>query len=189
MEYPAIMRSRYLRAKIPVRLQGVMTDHDFVNRLVDSSTPDGFLRRYLVQFREGNILRAEGQYKTCGKGLWIVGGEEADVVAAAVLQSLLLDQTIESGFYVNVHDLVEAESPTGESFGDNLFSDLLVLQGPGDHHQSASGWSDNIIFGLLRRRYDRGLPTIVSSPWAPKRTVPQAFADQVFVEVGVRTNV
>lgn len=186
MDYPAIMRSRYSRAKIPVRLQGFLADHSLVSELVDTSNPPGRIRNYLKSFREGDILRAVGKYKTCGRGLWIVGGEEADVIAAAILQSLILDQTIESGFYVNVHDLVEAESPTGESFGDNLFSDLLVLQGPGDQHQSASGWSDNIIFGLLRRRYDRGLPTIVSTPWPAGKTLPSGFAKQAFSVVGVR---
>jgi hypothetical protein len=42
----------------------------------------------------------------------------------------------------------------------------MIIEGVGTHHQSASGWSDTVISGVLSRRYDRGLPTIVTTPIA-----------------------
>lgn len=184
--YPAIMKSRFAKASIPVRLQGIFAQRDHVAELVDGCRPDGIVRRYLAAFRDGTVLRAPGEYRTCGKGLWLRGGEDATVVATALLQTLLLEQHVESAIYVNVHDLLDSESPDGESMGDILMADLMVLQGPGEQYKSASGWSDSVIFGLLRRRYDNGLPTLVATAKSIENSgLPVDFLRQVFTEVSI----
>lgn len=188
-EYPAIMRSRYRAANIPVRLQGLMEDHTLVSEALAGCTPQNVVDRYLAAFRDGRILRATGQYRTCGKGLWMHRGEAADVLGAALLQTLLLQETVESGLFLSVHDLLDSETPEGEVLGDRAFCDLLVLQGLGEEHRSATGWSGSVIFGLLRRRYDRGLPTIVSGNYAPDKSgIPESFIKSAFIEVMVRSS-
>lgn len=187
VEYPAIMRSRYRKAAIPVRLRGILEDHALVQAMLARCLPSNAVSGYAQAFRDGQVLRAEGRFKTCGKGLWLRGGEEADVIAAAVLQTLLLQEVVESGMYLSVHDLIEGERPGGSPREGALDCDLVVLQGAGDHYRTESGWSDSVVSGFLRRRFDRGLPTIVPSLHASSKSgLPESLCRSAFVEVLVQ---
>jgi len=171
-------------AHIPVPLQGLMGQQGIIDQCVAQAVPAGVTSGYTGQFRAGNILRATDSYKMSGKGLWLVGSEAPDIVAAAITQSLLLDSHIENALFINVLDFIEAESPNGDSLGDRRFVDLLVLQGVGDHHQSLSGYSDSLLYGLLTRRYARGLPTLVTTEFQPDRcALPAHLIKKAFIVV------
>lgn len=42
-------------------------------------------------------------------------------------------------------------------------ADFLLLDDVGREHESASGWSDDKVFNLLRFRHNRCLPTILTT--------------------------
>lgn len=171
-------------ANIPVPLQKIADRQDLINRARSRTQPEDVVSQYTHYFRDGKILRASGSYEMCGKGLWMVGDEPAEILAAAIVQALALEGHVGSAYWVDVNDFIESESPGGERLGEKRWSDILVIQGAGEHHKSASGWSDTLLYGLIRRRYDQGLPTVVASPLPPENSgLPASLIRKAFVTV------
>ncbi len=152
---PAAVR----HANIPMYIKTI--DQDVLDKYTHLAHPAGAIKGYADAFRAGKILRAEGQMNSCGKGLWLYDGnykEAPAVVASALVQALILGEHAESATWVHIDDVIE------EGTYDTTierFDDIMVIQGIGEHHKSASGFADTMISGLLRRRYNKGLPTLV----------------------------
>jgi DNA replication protein DnaC len=163
------------QANIPPRfVYAGGADEARIKKTMAASTPKDFLKTYFQMFMQGNFIVTQDPAKAVeirdhvGKGLWLTTPDDrGHFYAATLLQTALVLGAAKSGLYLTVNDLVEAESPNAdERLGDHRWVDLMVIQDVGTHHQSASGWSDNLISGVLSRRYDRGLPTVISTPVA-----------------------
>ncbi len=163
-------------ANIPMNVRQI--DQGVLDTYTSQSVPEGAVHSYAKAFREGRILRAEGHTNSCGKGLWIVGKVNAAVVASALVQSLVLEGHAESANWVHIDDVIE--DGTYDTTIER-FDDLMVIQGIGEHHKSASGFADTMVSGLLRRRFNKGLPTLV--PTSVPITASGLDVAEMFVQV------
>ena len=130
---------------------------------------------YSLRFRSGSILKAEGS-PDCGKGLLLAGspGSGKTALASVVAQALVrssrslwegVDRPV---FFVTYPDYLlslQRSFSTEESSLEKtaLGAGLLVLDDLGKEHKTASGWSESVFDSLLRLRFDRGLPTLVTT--------------------------
>lgn len=177
---PGLVRSRVKTSRISSRYVGLTMDSPKIAPILAKTRPEGLVEKWLGAFREGRILRAEGEFETCGKGLWVQGHNSAAVAAAAV-QDLLLDSTVESALYVMTEDYLTAERPDGDKdLAFRAFDDVVILSGYGTERRSESGWAEATIDGLIARRFDRGLPTIVTSMLRPPTTFGGNLASEIF---------
>jgi DNA replication protein DnaC len=130
---------------------------------------------YSLKFRSGSILKAEGS-PDCGKGLLLAGspGSGKTALASVVAQHLvrssrsLWDGVDRPVFFVTYPDYLlslQRSFSTEESSLEKtaLGAGLLVLDDLGKEHKTASGWSESVFDSLLRLRFDRGLPTLVTT--------------------------
>lgn len=184
----ALMRSRLLRANLPPRAVGVTLDGT-VNPLAPTrpvavtTRPDGAIARWVGQLVDGKILRAVGHYETCGLGLFLTG-RRATAVAAALLQDLLVGEVIESGLYVMGEDYLVSERPEGDRrFTESVWSDVLVLAGLGSERRT--DFARETLEGLLIRRFDKGLPTIVASGMKMHDLLPEDLTLEAFRQIAI----
>jgi hypothetical protein len=158
--YPAILRSRFRNANLPLMMAGV-----YLDQVADELTrqePSGAIEKFVQLMKDGKCLRAAGHHKSCGKGLWI-SGKESTLVAAAVLQQLLLDQDIESALIVDAYEYADSLRPgKDDQYASRVYSDLVVLSGASRLRKSVSDWAPELVYQLTRERYWRGLPTIIA---------------------------
>lgn len=132
---------------------------------------------YKSSFHEGRILRAEGSAE-CGRGLLLAGSPGAGKTAlAAVLgQSLIRDTTSRDFWNGFTHPVFFATYPEYLASLQRSFSKeeeslesialncgVLILDDLGKEHKTSSGWSEATFDYLLRLRFDRGLPTVVTT--------------------------
>jgi len=139
---------------IPLHLQKIAQEE--LNKVIDRSAPEGAVGKYAHAFRNDRILKAS-ESTLCGKGLWLVG-KGSTLVASALVQSIVGEGFAKSATWVHIDDILE--EGTFDTTIDK-FSDLMVIQGIGEHHKSASGFADTMVSGLLTRRFNKGLPTLV----------------------------
>lgn len=202
-------RSGWIRkSRLPVRSLG--TTLDDLAPYVDDS------RDVCVGWLDAvcglKIVKAEGS-ELCGVGLLLVGkpGSGKTTLATTVLQEVGIRAKLSAWVsreipslplyfttYPDALMLAQKSYDRDEDAGflvDRLFgrarnSDddvrILVLDDLGKEHRTASGWSENWFDHLLRARFDRGLPTIVTtnipiSDWGRIYGEPMAsFAHQAF---------
>jgi hypothetical protein len=155
----ALAKAALSQANIPMHLRSI--DQEYLDTLLERSVPTSVISKYATAFRSGLILKAQEHPNSCGKGLWISSGAlkgSAEYVVSALVHSLVLEEQAHTVTWVHIDDLIEdgMYNTTIEKF-----SDLMVVQGIGEHHKSASGFADTMISGLLRRRFNKGLPTFV----------------------------
>lgn len=171
------------RANIPERFQSAMSNSDLITECLSMAEPQGWIRNWSDSFRLGEVLSSANP-RLCGKGLYLVGGFEADFLGAAILQALLLEGYAASGLYLNVDDFLESEAPDGERLGDRRWVDLLLLRGVGEHYTTATNWANSTITGLVRRRLDKGIPTIITTSKPPGESgLSAALVDQAFIKI------
>lgn len=166
-------------ADIPLYVRKI--DQGLLNLYTAKTLPDNAVHSYANAFREGKILRAEGFSESCGKGLWLYGKVQGPYVASALVQSLIMEGHASSATWVHIDDVIE-EGTYNTTI--ERFDDLMVIQGIGEHHKSASGFADTMISGLLRRRFNKGLPTIV--PTSIPITASGLDVSEMFVQVMFR---
>lgn len=184
----ALMRSRLLRANLPPRAKGV-TLNGTVNPLAPmrnvsiTTRPEGALARWMQQLSDGKILRAVGHYETCGLGLFL-SGRRSTTVAAAMLQDLLISESIESGLYVMAEDYLSSERPDGDRrFTESVWSDVVVLAGLGTERRT--DFARETLEGLMVRRFDKGLPTIVASGLKMNDLLSEDLAAEAFRQIAI----
>lgn len=150
------------------------------------------LRLWMTSVRDGKIIRAVGS-NLCGKGLLLVGqpGRGKTTLALAVIQEMLTTFPLEafsppeSGvvikpcYFTTFNDVLELKGATmedatpeqetlyygmlGECLNDSYNIRVLIIDDVGKEHASLSGWQKNMLHHVLRTRFNRGLPTIVTT--------------------------
>lgn len=153
---------------------------------------------WVASVGDGKIVMADGQ-PACGIGLRLVGkpGHGKTALAAVIAQHLIYAvpqeawQPIDGGrvnrpvYFASYPDILRIagramkddggddsillEALFGESSDKNGNVRVLVIDDLGKEHRTASHWAENLFDHLLRRRYDLGLPTIVTSNVAPSQ--------------------
>lgn len=172
---------RRLRLHTPPRFRGLTLESPSVKALqVD---PEGPFQRWLLALREGRIVRAEGLLESCGLGLWAVGSQ-----ASALLSAILADSADTLGYnglYLPVTDYLESMRPDGDRrFSDRVEADeVLVLANLGSENQT--DWTQATVRSLLFKRYEEGLPTLVSAFDRPEAQLPPSFAHDAFLTVAI----
>ena len=168
----AWIRRKIRSANIPVRYIG----WSLADLSPYSNDVEADIGRWLQDLREGRVLRAEGQ-TLCGRGLRLTGppGAGKTALAVTVLQEAIrlapagIWEGLERpGYFVTYPEYLMSlqKSYDGEEASlENtvMGTGLLVLDDLGKEHKTSSGWSENTFDALLRIRYDKGLPTILTT--------------------------
>lgn len=180
--YPGLIRSRLRLANVGRNL-GLTLDHPVsVARLAQCDPPDG-ISLWVTRVSDGRIVRAQGEYLTCGKGLWL-HGPNGPALGAAILQSLIVNEHIETGLFVRTEQYLQSERPEGDrQFRDRQECDVLVLAGYGTERRNESGWAEATLDNLIVTRYEQGLPTIVTSMRMPPTALSGYLCDELFYGV------
>jgi len=180
---PPKVRARIREAQFSPRDVGLRLDAPGVQSIKSRLAPADATDVWLAGMRDGRILRAEGHYYTCGVGLWLVGRTANDVadlsaLAAALTQELIIESVVESAYFTTPEEYLTAERPDGDrEVIANCRRDVLVLSGYGSERRGEQGWAEATLAMLLSHRWDRGIPTIVTS----NRSVPESFASRMFL--------
>jgi DNA replication protein DnaC len=149
------------------------------------------IKKWIGHLDRGSVVRASGE-DNCGKGLLFAGkpGRGKSTVAASILQTVMLNSPllafdVEEGgvlirpcYFMTFNDVLSLsgrlmDSPTdweevlyygvlGEAH-DSYNIRVLVIDDVGKEHSSLSGWQKNVLHHVLRNRFNRGLPTIVTT--------------------------
>jgi DNA replication protein DnaC len=147
---------------------------------------------WVTHAKNGRIIRALGQ-KGCGRGLLLHGdpGFGKSTVASAILQEMITkfmlvsfdaeDQVVVRPCYFSSYNAIVALKGStmndevsdadlklmsgimGECKDDAYNVRVLVIDDIGKEHMSQSGWQRNLLHDILRTRYSKGLPTIVTT--------------------------
>lgn len=154
--------------------------------------PDDVLKiigGWLHTVKSGKIINAIGE-RTCGKGLAFYGlpGIGKTTLAAATIQEAMRTfsqdvfslNDVRPCYFTTYASLVDLKGMTMEEYvdesTDTLFAGImgehkdeyrnvkiLVLDDVGREHPTNSGWNKSLLHHVLRSRFNRGLPTIVTS--------------------------
>jgi DNA replication protein DnaC len=144
---------------------------------------------WMFKVQKGEIINALG-HRTCGKGIAFYGGpgQGKTTLAAAIIQEAMrtfsLDvfelNAVRPCYFITYASLIDLKGETMDDSVDeakrNLYLGImgdhpdeirnvkiLVLDDVGNEHVSGSGWNKSMLHHLLRSRFNKGLPTIVTS--------------------------
>jgi len=160
-------QTRFRTSRIPEWTQPYMQDGNTVARdLMAKSVPTGIVKKWEQSLVAGEIVDSS-DLELRGRGLWLLGGQDATILAATLLQRLLLMDNVRSGRFTTEQELLETEAPDGERNERFRLVQLLVLTDVGSTYRAASGWADAMVHELLRARLNAGLPTLVVSEKEP----------------------
>lgn len=181
--HSTLLRSRLKSARIPAKYQGHRLDSPHLKGY--RTTPDGFVHQWIRSASEGKVIRAAGEFDTCGVGIW-GRGDIGPAYFCAVLQDVMLalEESEATGLYINVEDFLDSE----RDFSDDApripkDRDIMVLSGVGTERRT--DWTDGTIRALLTRRFELGLPTLVSSLYEPTEILNAGLAREAFVNVAI----
>lgn len=207
------------RAEVPLRLGSVhLKDFRWGER------SDRTVETWVQMLLDGRVIGAADS-PLCGKGLLLQGtqGTGKTTLACAVLNDLLRDvPTLGEGvfirptgysprpiFYTRFEDLLRLHKETfsddpspravsivkgvaGDADHDYAIS-VLVIDDLGKEYESE--WTKASFESLIRTRYDRGLPTIITTnvplrDWAePYGETTASFAHEAFLSVEIMSSV
>ena len=155
------------------------------------------IRAWMRAVENNTVIRVP-QSKACGKGLLFYGepGRGKTTLALATIQEMLLKFPIEAFdppesrvlirpcYFTTFNDVLELKGETmgditperetlfygmlGECLDDAYNIRVLIIDDVGKEHTSLSGWQKNMLHHVLRTRFNRGLPTIVTTNIALK---------------------
>lgn len=173
-DYPLILRSRFRNSNLPLPYAGVYLQD--VSEELSKQTPAGAVQKFVERMSSGRVLRAQGHPRTCGVGMWI-GGRSSRLLAAAVMSQLLLDQVIESAYYLDAYEYAESKKPdSAHDYDQRMGYDLVVLSGA----SRITDWGKGLIYQLTRERYWRGLPTIIADDGTLLESREMVFPESMF---------
>lgn len=161
--FSPLLRSRFRGANIPFPYSGtyltpVADGVHTVQDLLRNQSPELGVETFVGYVKAGHVVRAEGHPDTSGKGLWLTG-RQSTLVAAAVLQELLITESVESALYVDAFEYTDSKKPDRDPvYDDRIYCDLLVLT----EVSRLSEWATGLVYQLTRERYWRGLPTLIA---------------------------
>ena len=150
------------------------------------------LQRWIESAKTGNIILASGK-ASCGRGALIYGepGRGKTTMAVAALQDMMLTFPLEAFapapgkilvrpcYFSTFNEILALkgtlmdgaendekmlyEGMLGTAPDDSYNIRVLIIDDIGKEHSSDSGWQSNILHDVLRNRFNKGLPTIVTT--------------------------
>ncbi len=170
------IQQRWLNnSAIPARFHSV--ELATLEPYTDDTTVRGLTGDWIKAVIDGRIICQSGV------GLTFIGkpGHGKTTLAAATLMALIRAPGFEGrplrpvyfGYYPEILAMVKKtfgpEPVPEEALIDAMFGrgsepiQVLVIDDLGKEHRTASHWAENFFDHLLRTRYDRGLPTIITT--------------------------
>lgn len=173
------------------------------------------IKRWVKAVEEGRVIRAVSN-EACGKGLLFTGrpGHGKTTLALSIIQEMITKfpltafdppadgVLIRPVYFLTYNDFLELKGAMidgatpdqealfygilGECLDDSYNIRVLVLDDVGREHSSDSNWQKNQLHHILRTRFNKGLPTIVTSnkmleDWAgPYGDATASFAKEAF---------
>jgi DNA replication protein DnaC len=176
------VRERWIRlSNVPLRFRSTHLD------ALDHPAALPRAQAWVTKVLLGEVVAAVDS-PLIGKGLILQGepGHGKTTLAAAVTMEVLRKanpQVLKTGpsmsqrpvYYTTYPELLRTQKQswdgdeTAQMIVDRAFGDavdpfaLLVLDDIGKEHQTGSGWAENVFDQIFRRRFDLGLPTIVTT--------------------------
>lgn len=177
---------------------------------------------WVGKVKTGFVIRAYGG-PLCGRGLLFAGdpGLGKSTVGAAILQEMITtfpiksfatdSKTLSRPVYFTSYtglialrgqlfsnDFEEREYKLwhgilGDCKDDAFNVRVLVIDDVGAEHNYTSGWQKNLLHEVLRGRYERGLPTIMTSNTHPQdwghlySPATQSFLNEAFRQIALAT--
>lgn len=177
-------RRRILAAHIPPRLRGIslMPGEE---RLVEgfSIIPEGLTTTWAEDVLSGLVVAAVGEFETCGRGLWATGSG-ATTYLTALMRDLMVQRPFR-GLYLPVDDYLDSMRPDNErKYADRVASDDIVLLANVGTEQMTE-WTRATVRSLLLKRFDAGLPTLVSATCERSEYLADTLAEEMFTRVGI----
>lgn len=180
---PGLVRSRLKSANFGPRYLGVTLADPRITPMLANVRPEKLIEEWYANVKRGKVVKAEGEFATCGKGIWFVGITSGPV-ACALSQSLIIDEAIESALYVRTEDYLQSERPEGErQYRSKIYSDLLILSGYGTERKTE--WAEATLDDILASRFDKGLPTIVTSAMKPPESIAGYLTGEMFFSAAI----
>jgi hypothetical protein len=210
------LQHRWLRrSNVPLRFWG-MTMQD-LEPYADDGAVRHMVATWMDKVAQGEIIRARGL--SCGLGLCLIGqpGHGKTVLSTVIAQTLIRSVTLDAlsttqgvrptrpiyfSYYPEMLDLAK-KAMNNDDDADSLIDALygrgqdidtvrvLILDDLGKEHTTASKWAEHFFDHLLRSRFDRGLPTIITSnvPLDAWRDVygisMSSFAHEALLTIGI----
>jgi hypothetical protein len=152
-------------------------------------TPNRMLEDWISKVLDGSVIGASGKFETCGVGLW-VRGPQAPVLLSAVIQDIMIQMESDgvTAIYANVEDYLdwvrqrERDQDTAHAQHARERS-LLVLTGVG--RERSTEWTAGTVRSLLTRRFEDGLPTLVSSVQDPSAILGEGLGREMFLTLAI----
>lgn len=206
-------------ANIPAKFVGWKLE-DCVD-LSESSQKE--LQGWVSKVKTGFVIRAYGG-KMCGRGLLFAGspGLGKSTVGAALLQEMITTFPLKSFdteskalsrpvYFTSYTGLISLRGQIisgdyeereyklwhgilGDCKDDSFNIRVLVIDDVGAEHNYTSGWQKSLLHEVLRGRYEKGLPTIITSNTNPKdwkdlySPATQSFLNEAFFQIRLATD-
>lgn len=180
---PGLVRSRLKSANFGPRYLGLTLADPRITPILNDIRPVDLVPLWYDIVKEGKVVKAEGEFATCGKGIWFVGVSSGPV-ACGIAQSLIIEGSISSALYIRTEDYLQSERPEGErQYRDRIYSDILVLSGYGTERKTE--WAEATLDDLIASRFDKGLPTIVTSTMKPPDSIAGYLSGEMFFSAAI----
>lgn len=175
---------RLLESNLPLRLRGLRLDSPPIAAM--NISPPGKIESYAASVRAGKVVKAEGEYLTCGRGIW-ASGDGSTALLAALLQDLMdTDESGASLLYLDAEEYLESLRPDGDrKYAERALEDHLLLLANLPVSKFATDFSRRVIASLISRRFDAGLPTFVATQAKPLHYLDPALAQEAFRVVAI----
>jgi hypothetical protein len=185
-QYRPQLRSRLRSARIPAKYQGLTMDSPYIKDIEVS--PPHPLEQWIDKATSGLIIGAAGRFETCGVGLWLRGVRGGPALLSAILQHLMVEMEADgiTGMYVNVEDYLQWERDRdfeGSLLPQTRDRSVLVLAGLGG--ERSTEWTDGTVRSLLTRRFEAGLPTLVSAQYAASTILGEGLGTEMFLPLAI----
>jgi len=177
---------------------------------------------WVTAVKNKTVIRKSND-RNCGRGLmfWGTPGHGKTTLALAIIQELMLNLSldefdVDAGktlvrpcYFSTFNDILDLKGaimnePTsdqeliyqgmlGECLNDAYNIRVLIIDDIGKEHSSLSGWQKNMLHHVLRTRFNKGLPTIITTnverkDWAGLYgDATESFVNEAFLYIPIAT--